>query len=520
MAKEKSQLKTGIILNYINMGIGTLIPIFYTPVMLQILGQKEYGLYKLSSSITSYLGLLSMGLGTAVSRYLIKARIEDGTEEEERVFGLFMIFFRIVAVVAFVAGMILVFCLPYVYSQSLTAIELVKMRIIVIILIINTSLNFSVAPYLSVVSAHEKFLFLQCMNIISTCITPIANLVVLFCGFMSIGMACSSLFFSVVVRIIYVIYVQKNLKLKPSYQKTKPGLIKEIFAFSTWIFVANLVNQLNNSTDTVMIGAIPALATTGVAIYNVGITFSSITNSLTTGISSMLSPKTSKMVFSGASNTELTDLAIRIGRIQGYIVTLIVSGFLAFGQPFIHFYAGNQYAESYWVAVVLLIPHIIPLVQSVCLSIIIAKNMHKFRSIVYLGIAIGNVIGTWFMMKIMGVTGAAIMTGISLIIGQGFVMNWYYAKKVHLEIARFWKSLLPLFIVPTVMCIITLALSQFINFYNLLTLLSGIVLYTLVFGAVSWCFVMNSYEKNLLLTPIKKVWKILQKRLGKKKEIR
>lgn len=34
-------------------------------------------------------------------------------------------------------------------------------------------------------------------------------------------------------------------------------------------------------------------------------------------------------------------------------------------------------------------------------------------------------------MQIMGVVGAALMTGIALIIGQGFVMNWYYWKRLN-----------------------------------------------------------------------------------------
>ena len=43
--------------------------------------------------------------------------------------------------------------------------------------------------------------------------------------------------------------------------------MKEILGFSFWIFVANVVGQLYNATDTVMIGMVPALATTGVAVY-------------------------------------------------------------------------------------------------------------------------------------------------------------------------------------------------------------------------------------------------------------
>ena len=176
----------------------------------------------------------------------------------------------------------------------------------------------------------------------------------------------------------------KNLGLKAIYSKPSAGVLKEILSFSFWIFVANVVGQLYNSTDVVMIGAIPALATVGVAVYNVGGVFNGIVFSLTTAVSNLLAPKTQKMVFSGATNNELTDLAIRMGRIQCYIITLLVTGFISFGQPFISFYVGSGYEDAYWVAVLMMIPNMIPLVQSVCLSIIIAQNKHRFRSIVYL----------------------------------------------------------------------------------------------------------------------------------------
>ena len=65
------QIKLGMILSYINLGIGNLIPFFYTPIMLELLGQSEYGLYKIAGSTTSYLSLMAFGIGSAVSRFII-----------------------------------------------------------------------------------------------------------------------------------------------------------------------------------------------------------------------------------------------------------------------------------------------------------------------------------------------------------------------------------------------------------------------------------------------------------------
>ena len=155
----------------------------------------------------------------------------------------------------------------------------------------------------------------------------------------------------------------------------------------------------------------------------------------------------------------MTDLAVRVGRIQGYIMMLIVSGFIAFGKPFIVFYAGEDYLDAYWVAIFMMVPLMVPLVQSLCLNVVVAQNKHRFRSLVYLGIAILNVIGTWFLMQYMGVIGAALMSGIGLILGQGFVMNWYYHKKTGLNMFRFWRQMLNIYIVPTLLCAGTLLLS-------------------------------------------------------------
>ncbi|MGN0448843.1 MAG: oligosaccharide flippase family protein [Ruminococcus sp.] len=512
MKKEKNQLRIGVILSYVNLILGNLIPVFYTPIMLSLLGQSEYGLYKLASNVTSYLSLISLGLGTAITRYLIKAREEEGKEAEEKILGLFTRIFQVISMIAFVVGVILTLSLGIWYSDSLTDSELFKMKILVFILVCNMALSFLMTPQVSVVTSHERFIFLQSMNILSTCAMPVLNLIVLFLGFASIGMTVSSLALNLVIRIFYYLYMRIVLDIRPIYKGIPKSKIKEIMGFSFWIFVSNVVGQLYNATDTVMIGAIPALATVGVAIYNVGSVFNHIVYSLTLGVSSVLSPKTNKMVFQGASNDELTDLAIRIGRLQCYIITLIVTGFICFGQPFIQFYVGDGYEEAYWVAILMMIPNMIPLVQSICLNIIVAQNKHRFRSLVYLGIAIANVIGTWFLMQIMGIVGAALMTGVALIIGQGIIMNWYYHYKTGLNMVRFWKEVGKIYIIPILMCVVTLIVSKFVDFYNLIVLIIGILVYTLIYCIVNWLFVMNDYEKDIFRSPIKKVLKKISNR--------
>ena len=64
--KTINQLRAGAWLSYINLGISCLIPFLYTPIMLGMLGQAEYGLYSLSNSVIGYLSLLSFGFGGTI----------------------------------------------------------------------------------------------------------------------------------------------------------------------------------------------------------------------------------------------------------------------------------------------------------------------------------------------------------------------------------------------------------------------------------------------------------------------
>lgn len=498
MNDSKSQLKVGLLLNYINLLLGSLIPLFYTPIMLHILGQEEYGLYKLSGSITSYLSLIAFGLGAAITRYLIKARIEIGEEEERKVLGLFIRIFRIIALLTIAIGIGFTFLTPSFYSASLSSENLMKMQILIILLAINTALNFLASPYISIVNAHERFLFLQSTAILSTCLGPILNLIALFLGYASLGLAVSSILATIVLRILFVIYVQNSMHIKPIFQSMPKPYIKDILGFSFWIFISNIVGQLYEATDIVLIGTVPTLSTIGVAVYNIGMVFNGMISSINAGLSSLLLPKANKMVFSEASPIMLTDTAIRIGRIQTIILSLFIFGFIAFGRPFIYFYAGNNYADAYWIAILCMIPNAIPLVQSFCLNIVIARNENKFRALTYLCIAILNVIATWYALKLCGVIGAAIATSIASFLGAGIAMNWFYKYRVKLQIGRFWISIIKILPPVILLCSIFLISYKFINFYNIINLICGILIFTFAYIFLTWVLIMNNYEKNII----------------------
>lgn len=510
MNKGKSQIKSGVVLSYLNLFIGNIIPFFYTPLMLSILGQGEYGIYTLANTVVGYLSLLSFGMGSAVVRYLTKYKALGEHKKERQMFGLFTFLYSILAVLVLILGGILAANIHIFYGNTLSSSQLDTMRVLVVLCSINSALAFVFSTYSSIVLVYEKYIFRQILNIFSTILAPVANIIVLLLGFASIGMVLVSTFMAIAMFATNVIYCSKVIKIKPEFRGMPFGELKSIFGFCFFTFLGSIVDMLFWATDKAIIGA--AIGAAAVAVYNIGATFNSIVTSISTTISGVLTPKITTMIVKNASKQELTDLFIKVGRIQYIVVALVVSGFTVFGRQFINIWVGGSYDEAYIIALLTLIPVTVPLIENTGLSIVMAQNKHKFRSIVYFIIAVANALSTVVAVNYWGIVGAAVCSAVSYILGQGFIMNWYYWKKTGINIPLFWKNIIKMSLAPAVMITVGIVICKFIVIDNWLSLFIGIGIYIICYIPIVWFTGMNEYEKNTVKMPVQSVIKKIRRK--------
>ena len=283
-----NELKMGSILSYINLAIGNIIPFIYTPIMLRILSQNEYGLYSLANSIIGYLSLLSFGFGSTMVRYITKYKIDQDKEGEQKLIGLFILIYSILAILVLIVGMILSFNCSSLFSNGLTFNEIKKLKIILIIMTINTATIFPASVFSSITVVHEKFIFRKCTDIFSTIMIPLLNLIVLILGLKSIGLAISGYIGQLIIVPINMYYCYKKLNLKPIFKNMPFYIIKELVLFSGTVFLGSIVDILYWSTDKVLIGGM--IGTSAVAIYNIGGTFNNMIQQLSLVIRGELVP--------------------------------------------------------------------------------------------------------------------------------------------------------------------------------------------------------------------------------------
>ena len=502
--KNVNQLKAGSLLSYVNLFISCIIPFFYTPIMLGLLGQEEYGLYSLSNSVVGYLNLLNLGMGTAVIRYITRARASGDTDGVRRFLGLFFVIYSGLAVLVLAGGAALIQLSGTVFGKGLSAAEIEKLRILIIVMSVHTAISFPLGVYASAAVAYEQYVYNKLICIAETLLAPVINLAILYAGYGAVGITAVGLPICILNAFLYGVYCAKRLHIYPVFRNMPTYILKELVGFCTFVFLSSIVDMLYWATDKVLIGAV--LGTAAVAVYNIGGTFTSILQNMAHAISNVFSTRINMMVAKDAPRTEISELLTRVGRLQYLVVSLILSGYITFGKAFLHLWVGDLYADAYWVALMTMIPLSVPLIQNIAFATILADNKHRFRSIVYAIIAVMNVVSTYLVLPRYGILGAAACTAIAFVLGQGIIMNIYYHRVTGLDIPAFWRNIGKMSIVPGIMILAGMLLVKYVlPMTSLWWFLAWVIVYTVIFALLSWLFSMNPYEKDLVLGLVRKV---------------
>ena len=317
-----NQKKAGVLLSYGQTILSTLISLTYTPVMLRLLGQSEYGLYTLVNGFVSNLSLLSFGMGSAYMRYYSRAEAQDGEDGVARINGMFMTIFFAISLLCLLTGGVLVANVKNIFAAKLTAKELDTAKILMALLVVNIATSFPASVFFSYITAKERFLFQRLVGMLRTVLNPIVMLPLLLMGYGSIALVLVTLILTAISDAVSIWYCVKKLRMRITFGKFDFGLLRDMAGFSFFIFLNEIINQINWTVDTTLLGIISGTAAT--AIYGVGAQINQYYMALSTSISGVFTPQINRIVARGEGDEQLTRLFTRVGRIQFMLLMLVL----------------------------------------------------------------------------------------------------------------------------------------------------------------------------------------------------
>lgn len=442
--------KIGIVMSYLNTGLNMVCGLFLSSYLLRMLGDTEYGIYQTVASFANYLILLEFGTGTVMTRNIAMCRGRNASKEEiqRNVTTIWMIACILGAIIAVVA-VVFYINIGNIYAATLTANQIVYAKGIFLYVLVHLLGSFFTQTLNGIILAHEHYLYASVLAIVRTVMRTGVLVVLLLFWRSSMIIAKVDAAITLLLMGISVVYLYMNFRIIPKFGRMDATIVKVVAPLAFALFLQTIVNQANNNVDKFLIGIM--LSPESVSLYAVGMYVFSIFSSLTTIPISMYAPEVAKNVQKNVPMKILQETLVSPCRLTAIIGGLIYFGFIAMGRPFVELVYGASYTDAWIIAITVMTPMYINMINGVLVNVLDAMNKRMIRSVALIVTTVANILLTILWLKWWGVIGAALATALCTLIGQVLFMNIYYSKKLGIGVMYLFRKalagVLPWFII-------------------------------------------------------------------------
>lgn len=494
-------IKQGALISYMAIFLNIAISIVYTPWMIRQIGMSDYGLYSLVGTFISYF-IIDFGLSGAITRFIAKYRAEGDQQKVENMLGLTTKVYLCIDAVIFFILFICYFFLKNIFT-GLTADEVEKLKVLYVIAGTFSVLSFVWHPMNGAMMAYEYFVENKLMDMFH----KVGTVMLIVVALLLHGGVYELVFITGAVGFLtslfkFIIFKHKS-HIHINWRYSERQEMKNLLSFSVWVFLTSMAQRFRLTMMPTILGILAN--STEISIFALGMTIEAMTYTLSSALNGLFLPKVTRMLHSGDNGKQVTDLMIRVGRLQLYIIGLIIMGFWLVGSEFLHLWVGDNFNNSYYVVLLLTVFNIVSLTQYIAGDVVYVENKVRYTATLTFVSSALSLLGALILAEYLGAIGCAIAFCIAMTLNQVW-LNIFYHRTLHLEIGRFFRDchgrILPTLLGVT---ILAFAVKHFVAIDNWYSFFAFIVGYTFVYLVVSYTFLFNKEEKALV--PFKSIKK-------------
>jgi O-antigen/teichoic acid export membrane protein len=495
------QIKFGALLSYILILFNILAGLIYTPWMINKIGRSDYGLYVLVTTFLTYF-VVDFGMWQAINKIVCSYRAENKNDSVKDVIGQAFKIYLCVDIVIIIILFIVYFKINDIFIK-LTPEELIKFKNVYILAAIASVLSFPLNFIQGIMSAYEYFIQMKLFDFISKILVIALTITCLFLGLGLYSLVIAFGYIPLIIKLTEVIFLyHRNVKCNIRYHNW--NLVKSIIGLSVWLFVIVLAELFINNISPSILARYSG--TEEIAVFAIGLTIYSYVYSFAGALNGLFLPKISRYTAIG-DKTSIESLTFKIERIQLFILGYIILAIFLTGKSFVKAWMGNNFIQSYYVAILLLLPGIIVFCQAIESTHLFAIGKIKYRSMCMFATAIISVVVSIILAPTMGAIGVAIGICVGNMIGMVVCMNIVYRKFLDFNYIRYIKTI-SLFVGCFVLigivyksCIYTVC--QHSNYEGWKMFLIQAVIYTILYPIFMWLLIIKSSEKREISNYIK-----------------
>ena len=503
---SSKQIRVGAIISYCSIIFNMVSGLIYTPWMISQIGQSNYGLYTLATSVITMF-VMDFGMSSAVSRFVSKYRAEGNTEGVNNFLGIVYKLYIAIDVVILIVLTVVGLSMDKLYANLMPE-ELEIFKVLFIIVGIYSLVSFPFTNLTGILNSYEKFIQLKIIGFLHKVLAIVSVVVCLFLGYGIYALVIVNVVAGLLDIVFKIIVIKRKTPVKVNLKFWNKNVLKEIFGFSIWTTIGALAHRLIFNITPSIIVAVSITGVVGVSVFGLAQTVEGYVFTFATALNGMFMPRISKIVYEGKKEEELVPLMIKIGRLQCLIIGLLVTGFIALGQSFIvDIWNKPNFAQSYLCAIFLIVPSFFYLPMQIANTTLIVENKVKLQAYVFVVMGLVNLCLSLVLSKFFGALGASISIFVAYML-RTVLLTIIYKRVLKLDMWYFFKETFLKF-VPTllVVMLIGLALEHFnpMSHSALRFIVNGFIFVVVFVFLLS--FALNEYEKNLFFGKLKKLIK-------------
>ena len=493
------QIKSGAVISYFAIAISIISALLYTPWMKNQIGDANYGLYTLITSLISIF-LMDFGLGTSVTRFVAKYRAENKEKLIADVLGCVLKLYLAIDIIIFIALTVVYFNLEKVYT-GLSMEEIQVLKSVFLIFGTYSILAFPFTPLSGILNAYELFIEMKLCDLFQKLLAIGLIIIVLLSGHGLTYLVAMNALAGVISIIIKIWFVKTKVKIKPNFKVRDFILLKAILNFSIWVTVMAISQRMIFNIAPSILGMVSnslEIARFAPASQMEGyfFTFAYAINGLFLPLLSRYDSK--------SNDTAILNLAEKVGRYQMGILGLLYTGIVVLGTQFMGLWMGSDYKICGLCTVMMITPSLFQYPQQIFNTMLSVRNLIKYQALAAVVMGLTNIILSFVFIPQMGALGSSLSIMISYTINF-VLLNIIYHKKLRLNLKKFYVQVFVRYI-PIILfsILISKGILTNIKFSGWSSFFIGTMITGIIYLCILLVFGISKIERQMILAKIRK----------------
>jgi O-antigen/teichoic acid export membrane protein len=481
--------------NWVAIVIIGAVAFLMTPFLIHHLGNLEFGIWVLVSSICGYSGLLEFGLRTTLQRYVARFRGLNDRESLNQVFMTALVLTLGCGLLIVVVMIVLAGVLPGFFGlQGQRRHDFSVLLIVMGLTLAVTLLSLLLKAYLCGWQRFE----LYNLNIVAfTVVQAVASVVTLRLGYGIVGLGVVTL----ALTLCFIPWdwqmvrrVDPGLRLDWKSPTSRRG--RELLGFGLWMFLNNMGIRLRTYTDSIVIGRVLTVAL--ITPFSVAGRLMQYFEPAVNSIASPMLPVMSEL--DGLHrHEELQRFFLQATRVTS-VFTLLIGCILALdAKLLLRVWVGDEFVSAYPLVLILLVGYVLELSQRPSAVALVSLGRHRALGWWTLGEGLANLIMSVYLGRKYGLVGVALGTTLPLAAVKLTLQPWYTLKVLGLSAGVYiQESFARPVLVSALFLACAYALMKMFPPLGILGLIGTFTLQVALFGLITWTIGLKDFERSQL----------------------